>query len=151
MVSFRSPLCPHESLSLFTLSSQRQKSPFLLCLPLPVLSFLYFSCLAFPASVAPLHRHNLPPETIAGLFCKSSTVHEFYIGCTQSSVNTPTDHSGFTLPILPNTHAHAHSQPHGCKHIQPNMTPEVHERANTDSHNSPHRRISKHAAHSEHR
>lgn len=50
-----------------------------------------------------------PPETTPGLFCKSSTEHEFYMGCTLPFVNTPTDHGRFSLP---GEHRHTHTQTH---------------------------------------
>lgn len=121
--------------------------------PLPLLYFPSVSLSPAPSS----HRssHNLPPETIPGLFCKSSTEHEFYMGCTQSSVNTLTDRGGCTLPVQPNTHAHTlihagantHSPAWPHKSARAQMRPHTHIKI----HNSPLRRILGHAANSEHR
>lgn len=69
-----------------------------LSFPVPV-SLLSFASVPLCLFVPPIASANLPLKPIPGLFQKCSTKHEFYMPCTQSSVNTFTDHCGCTHPI----------------------------------------------------
>lgn len=77
-------------------------SPFLwslsLSLPVPI-SLLSFASVPLCLFVPAIASANLLLKPIPGLFQKWSTKHEFYMPCTQSSVNTFTDHCGCTHPI----------------------------------------------------
>lgn len=70
-----------------------------LSFPVPI-SLLSFASVPLCLFVPPIASANLPLKPIPGLFQKCSTKHEFYMPCTQSSVNTFTDHCGCTHPII---------------------------------------------------
>lgn len=80
----------------FHLSSGISFSLLSLSVPISLLSFASVQLCLF---VPPMASANLPLKTIPGLLQKCSTKHEFYMPCTQSSVNTFTDHCGCTHPI----------------------------------------------------
>lgn len=144
---------------IFPFLSSKAHSPFLFCtslLSVPLLCALFSIHLVVLGSILPLLRRNLPTETIPGLFCKSSAEHEFYMGCTQSSVNAPHDHCGWTLPTQPDTQTQAIAALAQIHTTQRDLkSPWEHKYSLTltkkTKKKKPLRRILEHAAYSEHR
>lgn len=78
-----------------------------LCVPISLLSFASFQLCLF---VSPIASANLPLKTIPGLLQKCSTKHEFYMPCTQPSVNT------FHWPLRVHSSHYRHTFPHWSGH-----------------------------------
>lgn len=111
MVSFRSPLCPHESISLFTLSSQRQihlsssvyLSPFFLSSTFLVLRSLLLSlhCIAI----------IFPQKPLQASFVKAAQYMNFTLAAHSLLLILPLTTVGSLFPFCP-THMHRHTVSH---------------------------------------
>lgn len=106
-----------------------------------------FFCLVILGLVLRLPRHNLPPETIPGLFCKCSTKHEFYMGCAPSML--PLSAAGALSPVSDtNTYTHSSTWSEHTTQHDP-RSPWEHRRSlahRKNTHNSPLRWILEYAA-----